>query len=80
MLTADIKINGKQIGYLTAVHEHGEPDGLCQYRFEYYQPDYSGQEKIVRGTVRHLRTEGALVLMAKVARAAQREAKKREGV
>lgn len=59
MITAEIKINGNLIGYLKLTNE-GErvetPTGETSYCGVYMWCD---QERIVRKTIRHKRTDGA---------------------
>jgi hypothetical protein len=92
MLTAEIKINGKLIKHIYIVNETptGMPD-ICkspkdmleeskverpdQYRFEVYHVDDT-QSSIQRGKTQHLRSKGALELIAKVIKHAARLAAK----
>jgi len=70
MITIEIRINGALIGHIYAVNLRGAPDGLCEYRYEYYEPD---RGSLVTGKIKHQRPEGALALVAKLARAAKRK-------
>ena len=64
MITVEIRINGALIGHIYAVNERGASDGLCEYRYEYYEPDRGG---LVTGKVKHERTKGAAELVKKLA-------------
>lgn len=59
MITAEIRVNTQLIGHVYCVNEEGDPDGWCDYSYEYYCPG----EETIKGTVEHFRPNGAAALM-----------------